>query len=156
MQIEVLFGKKQTQIFGLFFLDKNRDFTAAEVARELKIPHSTAREWLQKLEAGKALIRQKRGNLKLFRLNQKSPIFSELEKIVTFVRQEESQRNYDQNKVGDEKLKNKTLNSKKVLKKIPEERKFPRRAEILHSIRNGKNKSRRGGFSTPVRLKLKR
>ncbi|MFH1546797.1 MAG: winged helix-turn-helix domain-containing protein [Patescibacteria group bacterium] len=156
MQIEVLFGKKQTQIFGLFFLNKNGDFTAAEVARELKIPHSTAREWLQKLEAGKALIRQKRGNLKLFRLNQKSPIFSELEKIVTFVRQEESQRSYDQNKIRDKKLKNKTLNSKKVFKKIPEERKFPRGVEILHSVRNGKNKSRWGGFSAPVRLKLKR
>lgn len=157
MQLEALFGKNRTRIFNLFFLDKNRDFTAAEVARELEIPHSTARERLRKLEAGEVLVFRKRGNLTLFQLNQKSPIFPELEKIVTLTRRREIQKKSERKfKIGSEKFKAAVSNSKKVFKKIPAERKFLKRKEILHSARNGKKKARRGGFSALIRLKLER
>lgn len=67
-----------TKLFVLEPLLFKQEWThLAEISRELKIPHPTARVYLNNFEREGVIIKQTKGNLTLYKLNYSNPIITD-------------------------------------------------------------------------------
>ncbi|MCX5726830.1 MAG: nucleotidyltransferase domain-containing protein [Candidatus Saganbacteria bacterium] len=80
--ISIFKSKTRRAIFRLYFTNPDRKYYLRELERELNIPVSMISKELVNLEQLGIFTSSRMGNLRLFALNQKYPLFDELKSIV--------------------------------------------------------------------------
>jgi len=80
--ISIFRSKTRRDIFRLYFTNPDRKCYLRELERELNTPVSMISKELIKLEKIGLFTSSRMGNLRLFALNQKYPLFDELKSIV--------------------------------------------------------------------------
>lgn len=77
-----MFTPNQLAILNIFFLHPDREFYVRELGRILSKQPGVFQKTLASLEQNAILISHRRGNQKLFKLNEKYPMLAELRGIV--------------------------------------------------------------------------
>lgn len=80
---ETLFTKTQRGVLGLLFGDPDRSFYANEIVRHARAGIGTVQRELERLVAAGLLTVARVGNQKHYQANRQSPIFDEMEAIVS-------------------------------------------------------------------------
>jgi predicted nucleotidyltransferase len=77
------FKSKITQkVLAFFFLNPHQSLYVNELARRLAVDKRNLVKKLRELELDGLMVSEKRGNLRLYRINQKFPLYKEYERIV--------------------------------------------------------------------------
>jgi len=80
--IEKLFtSKTRTGILKTFLFNPEVEFHLRQLSREIKITPIYVKKELENLKKINLVIESKKGNLNLFKINKKSPLFNELKSI---------------------------------------------------------------------------
>jgi len=74
-------SKTRVRILKTLLLNPNKQFYLRELSREIKITPTYVKKELQNLQELDLVLKSKKGNLHLFRINRKSPISTELKSI---------------------------------------------------------------------------
>lgn len=77
-----LFSRVQLRLLSILFLSPDKDFHASELIRIAKSGSGAVQRELARLSDAEILEVSRSGNRKLYRVNKRSPIFSELEQII--------------------------------------------------------------------------
>ncbi|HXW59962.1 MAG TPA: nucleotidyltransferase domain-containing protein [Myxococcota bacterium] len=79
---DLLFSKVQQRVLALFFANPDRSYYTNEIIRLSHSGTGAVLRELEKLASANLINVEKVGNQKLYRVNQSSPIFSELRSLV--------------------------------------------------------------------------
>ena len=74
-------SKSKRAILRMMFLEQHRDFSIAELSRELEIDKSLVSKIIIELEKNKVIETSNRGRLKLCKVNKRSELFDPLSSI---------------------------------------------------------------------------